>query len=398
MFKKYLLYSSVFSLFSEALLFHYIIDFKFFYIVILLNSGLLIYYRLYHINKIFLLLSGVFFALNIFNILLGLNQWYLFAMQFSGIVIIANYYYNFFRYLNDDSFVFKTYVKTSFWVASVGIIIFLTDIIYYGEIVRLESIMHEPAHYANAVLPALYFSLWNFINYKTYKKETAILLVSIIFAGSSIGFIGLLLTILFIGIGKKSMFKIFLTFSTVILLGFIIYITNSDVSLRVDDTFRVLKTMDFAEANLSTFALLSNAYVSYHNFLDYPIFGSGLGSYQLAYQEYFYTIDGVEDFSEAFNINSKDASSLFLRVLAENGLFGMLTLLSFIMINIRGLDFKSKAISYGLLVYICLKLLRGGHYFTPEMWFFFMLFYFLHRNRRTSLAMTKVRPNFRTAT
>ena len=382
MFKKYLIYSSIFSLFTEKLLIHNIIDIKFFYIIIILNSGLLIYYGLYYFNKVFLLILGIIFTLNFFNILLGINQWYLFSLQFLGITIIASYYYNFFRYLDDNFYVFDIYVKTSFWIASLGLTLYLIDVIYHGEVAGLDSIMLEPAHYAAVVLPAFYFSLWNYINYKSYKKETAILLLSIILSGSAVAFIGLLLTIFFIG--KKSIFKIFQTLLAVILVGFIMYTTNSDVGMRVDDTLMALYTMDLKGANLSTTVLLSNAYISYNSFMSYPIFGSGLGSYILAYQEYFYKIDGGGASNVAYGINSKDANSLFLRLLVESGMFGIILLSSFIIRNGVGLGFKSEAISKGLLIYIMLKLLREGHYFPPEMWFFFMLYLFLKRKSNVS--------------
>ena len=92
--KKYLLYSSVFAIFTEAFFFHFIIDWKLLYLIIFVNYVLLFKIKKITINKYFaLLLLGLFCHGILANIIIGIPPNYLIA-QLLGILVIGNYYYN----------------------------------------------------------------------------------------------------------------------------------------------------------------------------------------------------------------------------------------------------------------------------------------------------------------
>ena len=48
---KFIAYSSIFALFTEDFSFNFIVDIKLFYVIILINTVLLIYNRRFSVNK-----------------------------------------------------------------------------------------------------------------------------------------------------------------------------------------------------------------------------------------------------------------------------------------------------------------------------------------------------------
>jgi hypothetical protein len=74
-------------------------------------------------------------------------------------------------------------------------------------------------------------------------------------------------------------------------------------------------------------------------------------------------------------INSQDAASLFLRFLSDLGVFGLFFMLLFILITIKLFNLNNLYIEQGIAIYIILKLIRDGHYFPPEFYFFIFIFY-----------------------
>ena len=107
--------------------------------------------------------------------------------------------------------------------------------------------------------------------------------------------------------------------------------------------------------------------------------GHGLGSHVLSHQNYLGEIAGIESWmaidSERFN--ATDAASLFLRVLSELGLVGLIGVFAFIVhFHVPGHGTRAQ-ISNAILLYFFAKLLRQGNYFFPEQ-FFFILIYILN--------------------
>ena len=158
---------------------------------------------------------------------------------------------------------------------------------------------------------------------------------------------------------------------------------NENFKLRYDQTLeslKVFKTKEFERTvNSSSYALLSNAYIAINNFLDHPL-GTGLGSYETRYD--VYKKDLILPYNIEVNksdeLNKADANSLFLRMLSDLGVFGIFLILSFFYLYYLLLKKKTSdfGIIYGLLAYFLLKLIRQGHYFPQEFYFFMFLFLF----------------------
>ena len=79
---------------------------------------------------------------------------------------------------------------------------------------------------------------------------------------------------------------------------------------------------------------------------------------------------------ELDDINSKDAASLFIRLLSEFGIIGLLATAFIIYLVIQCFQDKSLIVEQSIGIYILLKLFRDGHYFHPELFFFVIIFYF----------------------
>ena len=76
--------------------------------------------------------------------------------------------------------------------------------------------------------------------------------------------------------------------------------------------------------NLSTYALLSNSFITIESIKDNPL-GTGLGSYHYQYDKYYSKMNPPKyliTLGES-KINRPDANSLFLRLLVDLGIFSI---------------------------------------------------------------------------
>jgi len=383
--RKYIYYSTIFSICTEAFLLHFVIDLKLFYLIILINfsiltitqrikitRGLLIFYT-------YLLLSGSI------SILLGSNHLINLLSQFFGIFFISLYYYNFYKMFEDDlPKILDDYVYLCFILVVIGLPLYFYNIFHgrFGE--GFHSILSERTNYGALVLPAFFYS---FKNKKFPKYVYRLILLSILLTGSSIVLLGLGVAVLLmpkkINIGKLFGLLIIVSF-----LFFALYNFYDNFRLRIDDTTKGLVQKDLSGVNLSTYAILSNLYITSKSFEENPLLGSGLGSHELSHDKYIAEIDGISDFENYINLNSKDANSLFLRVLSEMGVLGIIGVFLFIRIfyTRNQMDENLNFISKAILIYFFCKLFRLGHYFSPEMYFFVFGYYFCNKYRDTNVA------------
>jgi hypothetical protein len=167
------------------------------------------------------------------------------------------------------------------------------------------------------------------------------------------------------------------------MIGYLVYVSFSPFRMRLDDTINSMIDKDLSKANLSTYALLSNFYVANQSFLSNPLLGNGMGSHVNSRIRYLNEIEGIQVFEEMGleTLNDRDAGSLFTRVLSELGIVGILGIFYFIIrfyVPSKNGEITFQAItSRAILLYFFSKLLREGHYFSPEMYFFVFLFVFI---------------------
>lgn len=401
--QKYLLHSTIIAIFSEAFLFRVGFDLKFMYGMVIVNFLLMISKMTIKMPNKFLLIIGYIGLTGVLSIFLYNNQISKILFQLFGISVISLYFYNFYLNSKYSLFqIFQTYCRYAYWMSIIGLFIFFFLFItgvdlnirlgqllpFYGyelnpdELagpLKVRGLLLEPSHFGAIVLPAFAYSLHNF---KTAKRQTILMGLALLLSFSSITYVGIILSLLFL---PKKINFIKLGFVGVLCLSFGIIAYNSidDIKIRINDTFNVLSDSkyNFEGVNLSTYALLSNLYVTGAVFKSNPIIGHGIGSHAISHKMYISGVSGVDVFEELgiSDINSMDANSFALRVISELGLIGLCMIFIFLK---RNYSSDNYIVSRSLLIYFIYKLIRDGHYFPPEMYFFVFLYYFLNRTKK----------------
>ena len=199
--------------------------------------------------------------------------------------------------------------------------------------------------------------------------------VGVVACGSSTGFIAVLFGIVLLF--SKRLATVLIATVLVCGVGTLLYLFSAAVRLRADDTIAAIGGGDVSGVNLSTYALVSNMFVTEHVLEVHPILGNGLGSHSLSNRRYIEDVPG-EELVEAAGANAganvQDASSLALRSLSEMGLVGFLGIFWFIRyFRVDGTGYRH-AISSAILTVFFQKILRNGGYSSPEQCFFIIVY------------------------
>ena len=170
---------------------------------------------------------------------------------------------------------FDSYIWVSKWVAVIGILQFLlklNDISIFSKSPRvdLHSIVTEPSHYVVVIIPAC---VYTFINYKSYKIEFLLFIITLILTFKTTAFISLFLIFLIIKRKLKNLILIVPIFY-IILIQILNY---EQYSFRILSIFQYF-FQDEIDYNLhgtplSFFTNLEVATYSANN----NFFGSGIG-------------------------------------------------------------------------------------------------------------------------
>lgn len=376
--KKYLLYSSVFSIFTEAFFFNYIIDWKLFYLIIFINYYLIIQnYKTLKINIYFKYILIFFIIHGIFTYsLIGIPPNFMIS-QILGISIVALYFYNFVLLYKLEEII-KVYLKFVLIVALIGYPFYFLNINLNDG--RLQSIFKEPAHYVIVVIPGCYY----FFKNKEYFKFLVVF-GTLILSSSSLGYLGCALIFLLPNLTLNRIKYLAITLPFLFIAFNYTYKNYEFLQIRVDDTIENLKVINSGkfnnETNLSSYLIIANAFIMKENVKDHPL-GSGIGSHHYMHHnkyiqkvrppEYLVTLKRHKD-------NSFDANSLFNRICSEFGIIGLGFILYIIFVTSKVYKYNLY-FSQGIFIYFLLKLFRDGTYFPPEMFFFIWLIYFEIKN------------------
>lgn len=372
--KDYLLYSSVFAIFTEAFFFNFIIDWKLLYLIILINYILLIRIKKISYNKYFFILLCFFFIHGIITYTIIWIPYNYMLSQILGIAIIGTYFYNF-TTLYKPIEIINVYNKMCVWVAVLGYILYFMGINYADG--RLNSIFKEPAHYVIVVIPACYYYLKNrsYINF-------AIIFGTLLLSNSSLGFIGCGLIFLIPNLTLK---RISYLLGILPIVAFVFYYAYTELpffKMRIDDTYKSLNVINTGkfdkDTNLSSYVLISNLYITKKNITDHPL-GSGIGSHHYMHTERYLKEMRPPEYLRIQHKeadNSFDANSLFTRICSEFGFIGMFFVIFIMYKASECYSNKDVIFAQGVFIYFLLKLFRDGHYFPPEFFFFIWLFYF----------------------
>lgn len=375
--RKYLYYSTLVGVFSGAALLRIGIgfDLQLFYLLMIGNLILMLLLEQFSIPKRLILLALYLLASGLIGIRNGSDTVILFAKQFLGIVISAFYFYNFFQ-LQDNRFerIFHHYAIGAYWASVAGFFIMPIQWAVGYRTHMLQSIFLEPSQYTMVCIPALYYFAYHWLISREYGRQLTVMLVAFAFSGSALGVLGTALG-LFLLLSRYRFWKLA---APLLIAGFIgtVFLASPQFRLRIVDTVVAIQKSDVEDTNLSTFALVSNLFVTQRVFEDSPILGHGLGSHPISHARYLEEIPGVQSFidMDVEQLNATDASSLFLRSLSELGLVGLIGILVFIWyFHVPGHGPPSQ-ISNAILIYFFLKLLRSGGYFGVEQFFFIFVY------------------------
>lgn len=408
-------YILIFTIFSDVLTFQRFFsfaDFKVIYFLIPLILLLWIpFFKNTYFDKAFLWFSAIFIIIIIFsliNILFGNNTILLLSKQIIGIFLTSFAFFLLFKINNYDvKKLFKIYLSIAFVVALIGLFQELSYLLHFKlgydfsyifpnwsvslsqtGLLRVNSILPEPADFCYVMMPAFFVSIVAFAKkkYALIKRwKLLIIIISFFLTLSTLGYIGVFLSLALLIYNYGKIRYLFLIGLILFILPVLLWNYVGDFKMRIGDSVDVITGEKSLEAaNLTTFAMFSNALVTYKVFLDNPLFGEGLGSRPMSYDKYIGEVIDVEKIP--MFLNREGGNSLFLRILSEMGLFGILVFFYFLF---RFYLPKRKdktdylwVISSAVLVMFLIRLIRAEHYFSGGLFFFFWLYYFTWKSNK----------------
>jgi hypothetical protein len=386
----YLIYSSVFSIFLMQRVAHAGVDIFLGYPVILLNTFFLFVQDrlIIHRNH-----AAAVFVVTVISFVASANSdtpGFSIIAQVMGILLFSTY---FFSLLTNFGLSIPRWVQL-YTHCALAIVVF-GFIAYVGrkllippskaEEFRLRSIFAEPSLFVYLTLPAFGVYVNAYLRYRRYKLEVILFFVAYILADSAIGFLGILLVAFFALLPRLSFWKMigFCFAGLGALVG--LFFVSANFRLRVADTAVSIARANLgAQANSSTFAFLSNAYVTIQTFIGHPLIGVGIGGYQYAYTKLAPAIGADLSDPNLLGLNMFDANSMFMRAAAEFGLFGLVVLIGFLVICSRVRGDQHVDIRNALLPYFIVRMGRFGAWFTMELYFFVGLFVLNYMHSRAS--------------
>ena len=352
-----------------------------------------------------LFLVALFKQVHVFGFI---KQFFLITFQLVyAYALINSYKYDFKRITKD----YLSIVYLACWIAVAQFILMaigypkLADLSYLGFNMgnfstadRIPSWFEEPSFLAYAIIPAVFIALSRFFRLHNFMsiKNALLVIIVLVLSKSSVGLLGILLSLIVIVFTKYPIIKRPLYLTVIIIIipitSYFIY-TIPAVKFRVDDTFALfakdnVSKSDINKTNLSTYALFSNYRVTKEAFSHNPILGTGIGSYETNYDLYINKVIPKTRTREKYPLNKMDANSLLMRLLVEGGLLSVVCLIVFSFKNRLSFSFINPnqrifwAFNNGIFVLIILRLLRQGHYTSLGFVMFIVLFYLLNRHNK----------------
>ncbi|MBA2587647.1 MAG: O-antigen ligase family protein [Alphaproteobacteria bacterium] len=370
------------------------------YPIVILNAGLLLLLGRLMIHKSHAILIALIAVTSVLAAHFSHTPMTAILAQITGIILMSVCYFSVLltsgltvpRWMN-------LYADVAFYLAVFGIAAFIAQhILHYdpeGD-QRLKSIFAEPSLFVYTTLPAMGYYMNAWASERRYGLETLIFLLAYVLADSALGFMGLLLIGAFTFIKRFTIWHLLLGAIVIATLLAGLFFASENFRLRVTDTAVAASSEDIKQTNGSTFAFLSNLYVTGHAVADHPVLGVGIGGYRSAYDRYISELGQVtlESNKNSVGLNSDDANSLFLRVVAELGPIGLIALLGFLIVCAKVDGTPYRQIRNALLPYFFVRMSRFGAYFSMELYFFVGLYLlnFLDYRRQVASAVPGALP------
>lgn len=361
-----------------------------------------------------------FFILNLITGILMGTIGFLMYKQMIGIVFSATAYWCIYILAGGDIYnISKTYLTIAYYESLSGLIFLVFAIAGVNEfgVMRLQGIVQgfpriigttaEPYFLAVSLIPAVFI----YLNMLFKRKDLGIIanarvkgmitLTCYILTGASSGYLALFFMLLFLAYNFKILsFNIgIILLPLFVLIGIVLFnffSTNATgFNKRVNDTFYAIESDESAnkkatKINASSFALYSNFKVALETLKINPITGSGLGTHEINYNTYIRNSFTKIIFRRfGGEMNKQDANSLFIRLMSETGLLGVILFLAFMIVHFpAGLNAdKLEPKMYflylfhqGIFILFIIRLLRTGNYIGNG--FFFFLFAYIYTYKK----------------
>src|SRR5260221_2276682 len=232
---------------------------------------------------------------------------------------------------------------------------------------RLQSITDEPSFIALTFVPVVFLSLYNLFYRRTYllgRSWAYLFVLGYVLTLSTVAFLGVIIMLLLLYFKNFSVKKLafsLVAFFCIFYLGFFIYSNVDFVKLRLDDTLYgvnhdITNEKTYKRIIVSSYAFLSNWFVTKQSIRENPITGTGLGTHELNYDRYL-----PSDMLNYLDLNRMDANSMGLRLLSETGIVGFSFFCFFVVkFKIRSRPFFSRheemiwILNAGIFVFILL--------------------------------------------
>jgi len=369
-------------------------------------------WALFYYRRIDLWVLTSILFLNIFSLLFYRQGLQLVLKQLINISFSAFVFYYFIRLSNFDLiFLFKKYVKFSkivlligffqvmiYMLEPVGISIshYFLDLFFFlkGADVtfRFQSIAQEPSYIAYTFSPIVFMAFYGIFTdrYLFLNKFWSFLFIlAYLLTFSLTAYLGIIFMLLMFYYRRLTISKLVFSvvfFAMLALFSFLSYQNIPLIKLRVDETTRglqenMVENGTFRQFNFSTYAILTNLYVVNQGLKGNPILGCGLGTYELLYDKHLPT--ALKNYAI---INNKEANSMFLRILGELGIVGLLIFLSFLVYNrvpfnsLMGYEAETLwIINTGIFIMIILFMIRNGNYTFHGRLFFLLSYYYSYK-------------------
>jgi O-antigen ligase len=250
---------------------------------------------------------------------------------------------------------------------------------YFG--IRLNSIFSEPSYFGGSIGPAFFVSIYNLTRKKEVfisRNKSLIIIAAYLLTFSTVAYVGIFIVLILMLI-NFGFIRYVAVFVPLIIVSYIILYNNvQEFQDRIDGVTQLYEgTVEKStDVHGSSFVQYNNIHIATENFKRNPFFGTGLGSHEMAYDKYSL----ADEFGGQNQFNKSDANSMFLRLMSETGLYGLILIIFFIIRNFvfKGNDTSESnywIISNAVLVVIILQLFLQGNY-TYNGFFFYLWMYF----------------------
>jgi hypothetical protein len=374
--RNYIYWSTIIGVFSGWAVIHVPFRFQFFDALMLVNLFLMLFFMDFLCIAVwipgfllFLIASGIW------GIAHGTDTVGLVMKEFSGISASAFYFYFFFRMIgNDARRAFEDYAKVAFWFTVVAFPAWICEGVFTHQFERLRGLTSEPTAFCVLVLPAYYWYASRYLAERRHGPKVLAFQAAIILSGSSNGYLCVALGVFLLMVRRAR----YLLVAPILVAGLLAlaYTGSSNFRMRLNDTIVAAMSQDVSGANYSTYALISNLFVTEQVLGHSPLFGNGIGSHILSHDRYIGNVTGIDQFLEndSASLNGTDAASLALRTLSEFGIVGFLGVLVFVFHFYVRSEGPYGDMSKAILICFFLKFLRDGNYFEPEQFFFIFVY------------------------